>query len=180
MVSISSCKWCGELVKVEHPNRRYCDNKCKYAAQNQRRKEQKAANNRGAVCDYCHTEYTKSRRDQRYCSTSCYSLAYSDANYSFNVNLGPSGRSVTGAAVELIVAADLLFQGFEVFRAVAPHCSCDLVAHKDGILLRIEVKRSTQRKDGTLIRPSCNPDKFDVLALVGSARNDVTYDPPLL
>lgn len=45
-----------------------------------------------------------------------------------------------GAQSELIVSADLLDRGFEVFRSVAQACSCDLIAMKGRKLIRIEVR----------------------------------------
>src|SRR5579872_6612397 len=64
-----------------------------------------------------------------------------------------------GAASELIASADLLLRGFDVFRAVAAACPCDLVAMKDGALIRIEVKSGLQK-------PPPDESKLDVLANV--------------
>jgi hypothetical protein len=80
-----------------------------------------------------------------------------------------------GAAREAIVKADLLRRGFDVFGAEAGNTSFDIVAHKYGFLLRIEVKGDgskvnhtspiactpSKRNTGT---PDCR--KFDVLAAV--------------
>jgi hypothetical protein len=78
-----------------------------------------------------------------------------------------------GAAREAIVVADLLRRGFEVFQAVGQF-SCDLIAHKNGFLLRVEAKgpphpgRIPKGVIGRACEKSGNPkcDRFDILATV--------------
>ena len=76
---------------------------------------------------------------------------------------------ITGARHELLVCADLIGRGFEVFRAVAPH-GCDLAILQDKRLYRVEVTTghiyTTQKGRRSLYHPQKNFDKFDVLALV--------------
>lgn len=70
-----------------------------------------------------------------------------------------------------IVSADLQSRGFEVFREDGL-CSFDLVAHKDGVLLRIEVKGDgTKIPRGNVIGSTSVKTKidcrnFDVMAAV--------------
>lgn len=77
-----------------------------------------------------------------------------------------------GTMFELLVAADLLKRGFEVFKSVSHAASCDLIAHKDGYLIRIEVKgrRYAKRKKGHSWTKGYGKFKdcrqFDVLARV--------------
>jgi hypothetical protein len=52
----------------------------------------------------------------------------------------PDKRSDVGAACELIVAADLLRRGFAVYRNVSQAGITDLVALKNGRVLRVQVK----------------------------------------
>lgn len=49
-----------------------------------------------------------------------------------------------GAHAELKAAAWLLEQGFDVFRNVSPHGDTDLVAIKDGVVRRFDVKATQQ------------------------------------
>jgi Holliday junction resolvase len=50
----------------------------------------------------------------------------------------------SGARYELVVAADLMRQGFEVYRNVPPSGCTDLIARKgEAILLRVQVKGSS-------------------------------------
>lgn len=45
-----------------------------------------------------------------------------------------------GAANELSVAADLIRRGYDVFRNMSPNGQTDLLAMRDGIVLRVQVK----------------------------------------
>lgn len=58
--------------------------------------------------------------------------------------------SSRGALAELLVAADLMARGYEVFRAVSPSASCDLTALKDGLSLRVEVRTGRRMPGGGL------------------------------
>ena len=89
-----------------------------------------------------------------------------------------------GSARELVVTIDLMRRGFEVFRTVCPNSSFDIVAHKNGFLLRIEVKGDnktrTPRGTGPVgcigTRTKTNDTdcrKFDILAAVKG--NSVRY-----
>lgn len=74
----------------------------------------------------------------------------------------PSGT--IGAIAELRVSAHLLRLGYEVFRAVSMHCSCDLVISKSGKTARVEVK--SRRRNARNIRA-------DILAVL--EKNEVLY-----
>lgn len=73
-------------------------------------------------------------------------------------------KGTKGAAGELIVCVDLLSKGWEVFRAVSPQCSCDLVAHRAGELVRVEVRTGYRNARGRVVASrKCDAD---VLAVV--------------
>jgi len=59
----------------------------------------------------------------------------------------PTGT--TGAIAELVVAADLLKNGWSVFRSVSPHAFCDLVACKESVTRKIEVRTGSALFDGS-------------------------------
>lgn len=75
----------------------------------------------------------------------------------------------TGAISELLAAAALMAEGFQVFRALSPACSCDLVVLVNGRLCRVEVRTGKHLADG---RVTCgfnslnDAARFDVLAVV--------------
>ena len=82
-----------------------------------------------------------------------------------------------GAASELVAAADLIAKGYEVFRAQTPNASCDLIALKNGICERVEVRTGRMRSDGTV---TCGFDggdhgRSDLLAVVLKAERMVYY-----
>jgi hypothetical protein len=79
----------------------------------------------------------------------------------------PSGT--IGAAHELLVSADLLAKGYDVYRAVSGSCPCDLAIVKDGKLLRVEVTTGYEQIDKTIKPPSAKlrtKDRWDILAIV--------------
>ena len=81
---------------------------------------------------------------------------------------------------ELRVAVDLLSKGYEVFRAVSPACSCDLVALREGQLpLRIEVRTANFQLNSraTMPRHSADAGKQDHFAFV--LPNSISYEPAL-
>ena len=83
-----------------------------------------------------------------------------------------------GAAREAICKADLLRRGFEVFGAEAGNTSFDIVAHKHGLLLRVEVKGEPKAPRTSPIAYTSNSNsvdcrKFDILAVVDG--NSVRY-----
>lgn len=81
---------------------------------------------------------------------------------------GPHGRTKrlqrTGALRELIVAADLMARGYDVFRNLAPN-GVDLVADIRGSLVRVEVKSGTAKEDGSVSRINTS-GPHDMLAVV--------------
>jgi hypothetical protein len=92
----------------------------------------------------------------------------------------------TGAISELAASVDLMIRGYEVFRALSPHASCDLIAISPGSLLRIEVRSARIGKHGGLSFPKSDRSRdglpaFDHYAIVtydGTVPH-VDYQPPL-
>lgn len=81
----------------------------------------------------------------------------------------PVSPGTSGAICELLVAADLLRRGYHVFRAVSPSCPCDLLAMRDNLSARVEVRKVTRAKHGGIdsgIESSVERSRFDVLARV--------------
>jgi hypothetical protein len=98
-----------------------------------------------------------------------------------NKPLGLASATV-GALGELLVAADLLIRGYEVFRAISPSCSCDLAILKDGKLLRVEVRtgyRTTVDPDAIAIGKKQGTHRADILAVVVHSPTRIRYEPEL-
>lgn len=71
---------------------------------------------------------------------------------------------------ELLVAADLTKRGFHVSRALSGAAPFDLIAHKDGETLRVEVTTGQCRFRAIRYSPQkdhkCNAGIFDLLAVM--------------
>jgi len=82
---------------------------------------------------------------------------------------------------ELLVCADLLSRGHEVFRAVNQQCPYDLVVEINRVLYRVEVKAGRIRNYAlryTDLKRGKRPEDIDILAVVLSP-TDIRYKPPL-
>ena len=86
-----------------------------------------------------------------------------------------------GALAELVVCADLLQQGYDVFRSVSSNAACDIIAaNREGELCRIEVKSAvTARGRVTYKRHGFDSNKHDVLALVFLREQQIDYSVSL-
>jgi hypothetical protein len=132
-------------------------------------------NQHSLICENpaCKKAFKALTLRRRYCQKKCWpSLPTRLA-----VRTDPSS---TGAISELRVAVDLLSKGYEVFRALSPSASCDLLALRNGKVLRVESRTSVYRRDGT--RSAKKPlakdaGRQDVFAWVLPDR--VQYEPPL-
>lgn len=87
-------------------------------------------------------------------------------------------NGVIGGIAELLVCGDLLLKGFDVYRSLTINGECDVIALKDGLMCRIEVK-SARIVQG---RPRFSEHKlvaknFDVLALAYLREQKIEYRP---
>jgi hypothetical protein len=85
-----------------------------------------------------------------------------------------------GALSEMVVCADLLRKGYEVFRAVSPSCSCDLIVQRNNKQARVEVRTGRRLVSGDIHAPFGPKDagRQDVLAIV--VDGVVEYRPSLI
>lgn len=97
-------------------------------------------------CVTCGSDYVPRSTNQRYCGMAC-TPAVRAQQYLPTV---PMPTSTIGAMTELLVCADLIARGYDVFRAVSPACYCDLVARKGDLTLHVEAR--TGFKDGPLVQ----------------------------
>lgn len=84
-------------------------------------------------------------------------------------------KSARGATSELLAAADLLRQGYEVFRALSPSASCDLIAMKAGTTYRVQV-RTGQRYAPTGKLHCSRAGAYDLLVVVDLKTGELIYD----
>lgn len=81
-----------------------------------------------------------------------------------------------GAMRELIVAADLMDRGCQVFRNLSPH-GIDLIAMMDGVLYPVEVTTGRRCVTGIVVQPQkARHYRFDVMAVVLPTGEVVYFD----
>lgn len=74
-----------------------------------------------------------------------------------------------GAAVEMLVCADLIARGFEVYRSVSPHCSGDLIASRNGKYHKIDATLGRLMKNGGIsFSKRHDKTRFDIIAAVAT------------
>lgn len=86
-----------------------------------------------------------------------------------------------GSFAEMIVCADLLKRGFDVYRSVSPNSDADLIAARGRRLCRIEVKSGHVKPSGTRAfkKHQLNSEKHDLLAVVYDSLEAIVYSPSL-
>jgi hypothetical protein len=94
----------------------------------------------------------------------------------YHKGLITSNTASEGALGEMLVVADLMYKGYQVFRAVSPSADFDLIVSKGGELKRVEVTKGSMHS-GKLTWPA-HPKPRDILA-VWLADKTVIYFPPL-
>ena len=100
-------------------------------------------------CQNCKKEFVPARRWQKFCTRVC---QYENENKKSLLRSPYPGIKVgtVGAIQELKVAVDLMSKGYEVFRAMSPHSSCDLAVLRSGKLYKLEVRTAYLKSDGTI------------------------------
>ena len=122
-------------------------------------------------CRRCDTPFEGRAVTQVFCSPTC-QKADATERWSFPKVEGKKLAPATvGALSEMLVCADLLKQGFEVFRAVSPSCSCDLAILKDHRLVSVEVRTGYRALNGSIQWPKKDM-RGDVLAIVIQRQNE--------
>jgi hypothetical protein len=120
--------------------------------------------------------FSPSKRS-RYCSHECRNIEGRDRYRKVNKRTVLLPKATLGAVSELRVASDLLARGYDVFRAVSPVCSCDLVALKNGNLHRVEVRTGNYCITSGKVYVPLNNVHADVLAVV--LHDKIVYKPAL-
>jgi Holliday junction resolvase len=85
----------------------------------------------------------------------------------------PSGT--TGAMSELMISADLMKHGYDVFRALSPSCYCDIIATRSDGSLRIEVRTGYRNQSGKVGFPKNTNGDIDAFAVYIREDNSIHY-----
>lgn len=131
------------------------------------------------ICENCKKSFEPAykNRKTRFCGQPCRTASYANKRLYGGTSTLTSGTQ--GAVAELLVCVNLTRLGYEVFRAVSPHSSCDIIALRGGRALRVEVRTGYKTLTGELRWPKPQRDvgKSDVYAIVFD--DTVTYQPEL-
>lgn len=114
---------------------------------------------RTRICRGCKTLFVTHKNQQIYCSSECRKAKVKE-DYGVSHIKPQRSTATTGAISELKACAYLLERGHDVFRAVSPSCPCDLIAMKDGAILRVEVRTGRYNSTkSTIGYPRSDSDK---------------------
>ena len=129
------------------------------------------------TCQECSAEFETQKKQKLYCNPKCSSRAYNRKHGLNSTPFKDCSTGTVGAIQELRVSVDLLSRGFEVFRALSPSCSCDILAMKDGKLYPIEVRTGYQTPTGKLYYPTSGKHKPTHFAI--ATKEKLFYLPEL-
>ena len=130
----------------------------------------------------CTNEFIPKVSHQVYCSVSCRKdqekIKYAPLRSAPLANV-----STKGARSEMIATVDLLEKGYEVFSAVSPSASCDLIILVNGETKRVQVKTvPLAASSGTVTATpgamSREAERADIFCWVYD-RNRLLYTDPL-
>ena len=89
-------------------------------------------------CLRCKIRVEDNRSRIKFCSKSCQQKYARSVNYGECPKFLQSGSM--GALAEILVSADLMRRGYQVFRALSPNAPCDLIVLNNGFPLLVEVR----------------------------------------
>jgi hypothetical protein len=117
------------------------------------------------ICQGCGVQF-QAKKLQTFCNDRCRNLAYR-SKYRCSELVGVASGTV-GAIAELMVCADLMKQGYEVFRAMSPASNCDVLAIKGEVIKKYEIRTGQyyQTKNGlNLHYPRARTEGKDVIVV---------------
>jgi hypothetical protein len=198
-VAEKACRQCGSPIAPERVwrNRRieFCSQGCSKAWWRERKAAlegkhyERDSEDHARPCANCGEVITSERvlRQPRikFCSKACQAehaaRRHAEVNERLRFDISLS-TGTAGALSELIVSADLLARGYEVFRALSPSCSCDLIIFRDGRQHRVEVRTGSLTLSGSRSFPFSERDKgrSDIAAVVYCRHEIIYYDSKTL
>lgn len=174
-VQIPPCPTCnGRLSGLRILQRaKFCSRRCRELYQ-YRVKRGKLAEKEEKLCARCSKTFEDFVDGQnQYCSSRCRNLLRTEK---VKTPLAGLNTGMKGAIGELVVCADLLSKGFEVYRAVSATSKSDLVIiPSSGQPVRVEVTTGTYRNDGSVSHTTKAAAKFDLLAVYMPADGTIHY-----
>ena len=102
------------------------------------------------MCKGCSVEFETGRSRQVYCSQNC-----KDKHRTPVVGVAHNCSTATaGAAIEMVVASQLMLEGWHVYKACSPNGPVDLIAHKGDQVRYLECRAGIVNKSGELKCPT--------------------------
>lgn len=162
------CLGCGCSLQGTPETKTYCTRKCQARGYNWKniKKTNSVKPSKVQKCAGCQLVVEFPGGNGKYCQACKDRHASPSPTSPFPSKHAQISSSTKGAALEMIVCADLLLRGFGVFRSVSPTCSCDLVVHAEKKLYRVEITAGVASPGGQISWARHDPENYDVLALV--------------
>ena len=132
-------------------------------------------------CRNCEAAIPEQRRRRMavYCSMACDRTHKQKLYYENNGKRVDLTAGTTGAIGEMLVSADLLGRGYQVYRALSGAAPVDLAILHEGRLVRVEVTTGYLTAGGKVSCPKpLVSGKYDHLAVVVK-RREIHYFPDL-
>ena len=129
-------------------------------------------------CVRCGNKIPEDRamRHSIFCTNDCRNKRQNEQYQQFKNPQLTTGTK--GAFRELIVAADLMSKGIEIYRAMSPSSSCDLVAKHRELFYGVEVKTAVLRRNIQGIIISDQKLRSPILVGVCGLENELYYTFP--
>lgn len=106
----------------------------------------------------CGKTFTSNNPRSKYCSKSCSKIK--------NRMYTEASCSKIGSINELLVSAEFMKSGYEVFKSINPGCELDFVVMKDGKLLKVESTTGYINASNKVQHPTKDIRRFDILAVI--------------
>lgn len=124
------------------------------------------------ICN-CGKEFATFNKRKIYCSNDC------NKKYTPKLSGGITEKLCTGTIGvigELVISIDLLKKGYNVYRALSPSSNGDLIAEKNNIFCKIEVRTGRQRLlDNAYFFGKRKKDNAEIYAVVIHGHNKIFY-----
>lgn len=133
------------------------------------------------LCSYCKKNIKNNNYNKKYCDHECRRNHLKDIRAD---NQGRKGLPILstgtmGAMSELQVSIDLMNRGYEVYRALSPASSSDILAIKNGKIFDIEVRTGILGLNGRMSYPKTNI-RANYVAVYMRKNNEIYYFPELI
>lgn len=99
-------------------------------------------------------------------------------NYAARIGIKLSSHTI-GCIGEMLVCADLMQKGWDVYRSISPHAPVDLMARRDRKTVAVEVRSGRKKLDGRVVFGKPLREKsWEVIAVV-LPDGEIHYQPEM-